>query len=206
MKRSFLPKKNENAIEPFCYCENFLTDDECDLVSEFVEENHELKYPTIGIQNDDEEGTLNLDYRTVLSASLPDAQFPNLYDRIRSEIEKQNDMFFNFDITGMYEDIQYLRYDEAEGEIPPGHYDWHVDIGGGYASRRKLTTIIQLTDPQEYEGGELEIFREGQMNLRSFQKKGTMITFPSFTPHRVTGIIKGTRRCLVLWVGGPPLR
>lgn len=206
MNRSFLPETNEYAMEPFCYREDFLSSEECDNCIAYVEANYDLEYPTIGIRSDNEQGTVNLDYRTVLSTSLPDQDFPNLYKRIRDEIKLQNDMFFRFELTGLYEDIQYLRYDEAKEDIPPGHYNWHIDTGGGYASRRKLTTIIQLTDPTEYEGADLEIFREGSMNLRYLQKKGTMITFPSFTPHRVSGIITGTRRCLVLWVGGSPFR
>jgi len=63
---------------------------------------------------------------------------------------------------------------------------------------------ISLTDPEEYEGGDLE------MNIGNIleipRKQGATIIFPSFYLHRVTPITKGTRKSFVLWVGGEPYR
>lgn len=59
------------------------------------------------------------------------------------------------------EHIQYTVYNSND----EGHYDWHVDMGPGKA-RRKLSLVCQLSDPSEYEGGELQI-NTGKGNKRN---------------------------------------
>jgi len=58
---------------------------------------------------------------------------------------------------------------------------------------RKLSMSLILND--DYEGGHLDVFQVGRMNSR----KGSLIFFPSFLPHEVTPITKGTRYSLVMW-------
>jgi PKHD-type hydroxylase len=64
---------------------------------------------------------------------------------------------------------------------------------------------IQLTDPDEYEGGDLQ-FMINQRVVTAPREKGTIIVFPSFILHRVTEITKGTRESIVAWVSGPAFR
>jgi PKHD-type hydroxylase len=52
-----------------------------------------------------------------------------------------------------------------------------------------------------YEGGGLEIWSGGEFKTIE-RKQGSAIFFPSFLMHRVTPITKGTRKSLVLWMGG----
>jgi len=61
--------------------------------------------------------------------------------------------------------------------------------------------VCQLSDPYEYEGGELQI-NTGQI-LVPEKDKGTVIIFPSYLLHRVTPVTKGTRRSLVLSIKDP---
>ena len=125
-------------------------------------------------------------------------EFSGLYLKIFREIEKFNNDFFKFHLSEIVEDIQYTEYDESY----KGHYDWHLDCGN--SNTRKLSMVIQLSDPSEYEGGELQV-HNGESPYRTCTKeKGAMIMFPSFLQHRVTPVTKGTRRSLVLWVSGPP--
>ena len=65
-------------------------------------------------------------------------------------------------------------------------------------------------DGTEYEGGNLE-FDFGTLSgkdrikiCEEIKPKGSIIVFPSFLPHRVSPITKGTRYSLVLWSLGPP--
>jgi PKHD-type hydroxylase len=67
---------------------------------------------------------------------------------------------------------------------------------------RKLTFVIQLSDPCEYEGGKLMIYYDGQIH-EAPNEFGSMIIFPSSLAHEVTPITKGTRHSLVGWVTGP---
>ena len=75
---------------------------------------------------------------------------------------------------------------------------------------RKLSAIIQLTDPSEYEGGDLlmdMVAYDGDPKYRRkvhtiTRGKGSVIVFDSITPHEVTPVTKGTRYSLVKWVHG----
>jgi PKHD-type hydroxylase len=60
-----------------------------------------------------------------------------------------------------------------------------------------------LSDPKEFEGGELQIKSDSDNVKTLEQKKGRAWFFPSWTLHRVTPVVTGIRRSLVLWVGGP---
>jgi PKHD-type hydroxylase len=126
-------------------------------------------------------------------------EFKYLYMKLFNFIIKINDDTFKFNLTELSEAIQFTEYDESY----QGHYDWHLDIGNSFGSRRKLSIVIQLSDPDEYEGGELQICEKGYPRI-CCKTKGTIIAFPSFLNHRVTPVTKGTRRSLVLWSTGPP--
>ena len=100
----------------------------------------------------------------------------------------------------MPEPIQYTEYYSSGG-----HYDWHTDVGSGALSHRKVSITVQLSKPDEYEGGNLELLR-GEYNEVAPRGLGTVVIFPSYMLHRVTEITKGTRKSLVLWVGGSHYR
>ena len=74
----------------------------------------------------------------------------------------------------------------------------------GYLSTRKLSVVVQLTSPEEYEGGDFETF-EGKV-LSAPKGHGTVLIFPSFVYHHVTPVTAGTRHSLVCWVNGPHIR
>lgn len=114
-----------------------------------------------------------------------------------SNIRAINEDVYEYNLSGLIERPQLLRYNT--GSIG---YDWHVDIGNGDASNRKLSLSIILND--EYEGGELEFFGEGITPITT--RKGNIIAFSSFIPHRVTNITKGERWALVAWFSGPQFR
>ena len=67
---------------------------------------------------------------------------------------------------------------------------------------RKLSMSVILNS--EFEGGNLEI-GGGHLQTPSFGE-GSIIVFPSYTPHRVTPVTKGIRYSLVSWFVGPPFR
>lgn len=98
-------------------------------------------------------------------------------------------------------DIQYTTYN-AENE---GHYDWHIDtfIGNSSASDRKLSVTIQLSDSDDYEGGDFILDTEQKPPKESLRKKGTVLVFPSFMRHKVEPVTKGIRKSLVAWIEGP---
>lgn len=123
-----------------------------------------------------------------------------LYDSMGYICRMINGQFFGFDLYGFIEDFQYTVY-RPDGD----HYTWHVDKGIINNSPRKLSMVLQLSDPSEYDGGDLEFYVQGEP-LKAEKKKGLVYVFPSWVLHRVTPITRGTRRSLVVWVAGPKFR
>lgn len=125
-----------------------------------------------------------------------------LYNKLMSMVKQANDTLWDFDLISADEKIQYTEY-LAEDE---GHYTWHQDIGPGMASKRKVSITVQLSESDEYEGGDFEIWRGGNNLIRSKRGAGVTVIFPSYLMHRVTKVTKGKRRSFALWVGGKHYR
>tara|TARA_Y100000114_G_scaffold85334_1_gene78856 strand:+ start:545 stop:1120 length:576 start_codon:yes stop_codon:yes gene_type:complete len=104
---------------------------------------------------------------------------------------------FDFAVTGLFERPQLLKY-----SAPSNGYDWHLDIGMGDSSTRKISISILLND--DYEGGELAFFTDGETDIKP--DCGTAVAFPSYLSHRVLPITRGIRWSLVCWVAGDPFR
>ena len=119
-----------------------------------------------------------------------------LFQRLTDIINLNNKKFFNYDITTI-ETLQYSIYHEG------GFYKDHIDISNiSSMGVRKLSFSVMLTDPEEYEGGEL-LLKISSSPIITPNKKGDIILFPSYVLHEVTPVTKGTRKTLVGWVLGP---
>lgn len=125
-----------------------------------------------------------------------------LYDKLMNLAVEANNALWNFDLISAPELIQYTEYYDVEG----GHYDWHQDIGPGIGSHRKISITVQLSESNEYTGGDLELWQGGESVHRAERGAGVVFIFPSYMMHRVTKVTKGTRRSFVLWVGGEHYR
>jgi PKHD-type hydroxylase len=118
--------------------------------------------------------------------------------------QQANRNAFGFDIDYISE-IQFTTYNADDN----GKYDWHHDTFWGNPTRydRKISVVIQLSDPEDYEGGLFEFDPQWEQPARDLLlKKGTVIAFPSFIRHRVTPITKGVRKSLVAWIEGAKFR
>lgn len=136
-------------------------------------------------------------------------------------IQRSNRENFCYDLTAIDgENIQYTQYE------PGQFYNWHIDAGidsfykpqqiicsganiaqdfvtvqGEYV--RKLSFVLQLSDIDEYTGGELQLLDNNHKTFFAPKQRGTMILFDSRTPHRVRKVKSGIRKSLVGWVCGP---
>ncbi len=123
-----------------------------------------------------------------------------IYERLNNVIARANHEHFLYDINLM-QDIQYTRYK------PNGHYTWHWDheTSRYEPGIRKISLSMALNDPDSYEGGDFEIVTNGNISQpKSYRlKKGDIIMFASYMPHRVAPVISGVRESLVCWVMGP---
>lgn len=124
-----------------------------------------------------------------------------IYQLIGALAGRANQEVFKFELTGMEEPAQLATY-RAEEE---GHYGWHVDIGAGRLTRRKISLVIPLTDPSTYEGGEFEVFYDSEPT-RLEMPLGRVVMFPSYLLHQVRPLTRGVRRSLSIWISGPPFR
>lgn len=122
---------------------------------------------------------------------------------------------FLYDIDGFDgETMQYTSYSPGE------YYGWHQDTGLGSMSVpgedaqevfmmkncervRKLSFIMQLSNPDEYSGGEVQLMRDTGKTFFLPKERGTIIVFDSRTSHRAKAVKSGTRKSLVGWVSGP---
>ena len=123
-------------------------------------------------------------------------------DRMIRLVAEANRKAFGFDLAEFAESPQVARYDAER----LGHFDWHSDIGAGaLAAKRKLTVVVQLSDPSDYHGGMLELWPDSSVR-QAPRDCGTATIFPSFVLHRVTPVTAGTRWSLTLWSHGPAFR
>lgn len=144
----------------------------------------------------------NDDDKSMRSSSVKwipqDEKWQWLYEKLMQLAVDANKELWNFDLISAPELIQYTEYYASE----EGHYDWHQDIGPGVGSLRKVSITVQLSDSDEYEGGDLQLWYGGNSSINSERGAGVVVVFPSYLMHRVSKVTKGTRRSFVLWVGG----
>jgi PKHD-type hydroxylase len=131
---------------------------------------------------------------TAVRSLPPDAEFAWIYQRLLHQAGVHNQQALGFELEHT-ETLQLLSYG------PGQHYDWHVDIGTGGLAHRKLSLILLLSDPADYEGGELELFFSDEP-IAATKARGALVVFPSFVLHRVRAISRGRRFSLALWLSG----
>ena len=112
-----------------------------------------------------------------------------------------NRQYWEYDLN-ILQSIQVSSYGEG------CHYSWHSDYGTSKDGNmtRKLSASILITDPSEYEGGDLEFVDYHNNIIQSPKQMGSVIVFDSRVPHRVTPVTKGKRVSLVTWMLGPKLK
>ena len=68
---------------------------------------------------------------------------------------------------------------------------------------RKLSFTLQLSHPDDYEGGNVQFIDENGDNYVAPRQRGSIVLFDSRTQHRVVKVKKGVRKSIVGWVLGP---
>ena len=168
---------------------------------------------------------LNKDKRNSKNAWIPTTHWVSGF--LWHYIQRANRENFLYDLRNIDgESLQYTQYNVGQ------FYSWHNDAGfqthykpqsvgnhsEGLASDflnenielvRKLSVVMQLSDPDDYEGGDFYIQTgspDPEKLIKMEQKKGRVLAFPSFMIHGVAPVTKGTRRSIVVWVEGPKFK
>jgi PKHD-type hydroxylase len=135
-----------------------------------------------------------------------------------SRINRQNFQYDLIDIDGG--NIQYTHYGEGQyytwhkdGDIETQHTELQEPSSGGSRTDdqviwsgetvRKLSFSLQLSDPNDYTGGEVQFMGHDGKTYFAPKQRGTLIVFDSRISHRVRKVRSGMRKSLVGWVVGP---
>ena len=184
-------KKNDR-FQFVVYRENYLTKEECIKLRDSYDTDELVDANLAGVYT---ENIVNKNVRKTLNIDFHDE---NLFKKLNDAIKVANKQYFNYEIESI-DILRFLKYGIDS------NYTWHTDIGRSETSLRKLTAIIQLSEENDYDGGELEfgITNSADGSLVSGKKsQGTLIIFPSFLSHRVTPIKKGFRYSIITWMEG----
>ena len=164
---------------------------------------------------------LNKDKRNSQNAWIPTAHWVGGF--MWHYIQRANRENFLYDLRCIDgESMQYTRYEEGQ------YYGWHNDAGlqtqykpVSVSNRvtgeptmqdfvnencemvRKLSFAMQLSDPDDYEGGNVQLLDEAGNSYICPRQRGCVVLFDSRTQHRVLKVTKGTRKSIVVWTVGP---
>ena len=94
--------------------------------------------------------------------------------------------------------VKFKTYNEGDGQT------WHVDAKPqeGDEDVRKISFTVQLSDCDDYEGGNAQVLDENGQMYNLPRERGTVALFDSASRHRVDKVRKGTRKALVGWALG----
>lgn len=136
--------------------------------------------------------------RSALSLWIePDDAPAFVLERLWTFLEKVNG-FYRFELSGFRDPFLLCQYRTGDG------FDWHLDLADEPTSTRKLAFSVQLSHPEEYDGGRLEFMPSGEIPFS--RGKGSVIVFPAYLCHRVTRVTRGVRSSIVGWAHGPSFR
>jgi PKHD-type hydroxylase len=154
----------------------------------------------VGGDKSNKSGVIDTKTRTSHISWIPFKKMGDMYKDIEHIMKTTNGNHFGFDGMQITEMAQYTEYPEG------GFYEWHVDNDVNMQHEppvRKISMTCLLSPENEFEGGDLELQAEGKV---AKIKQGYAIFFASFIRHRVTPVIRGNRKSLVMWFGGTPFK
>ena len=186
----------------WCYFERAFSPELCNYI---LEKGLQLPVQdaTLGVSGENKRDDYRRSKVRFIQRDNPDFEF--LFDTMWKLAMVANDEWFDLHISKITY-IQLAEYDESYQSEYKEHHDvfW---MNGDPKYHRKLTAVVQLSDPLTYEGGNLEICNPAiPPNPEHVRSQGTAFFFPSLLPHRATPVTKGTRYSLACWFDGPKWR
>lgn len=149
--------------------------------------------------------------KEVRSAKVSGLEIDNdtfwLYNNISFLIDDINKKSYQYNID-YFDTLMVVEYDGKES----GHYSKHMDASFDVNDKfalRKLSFVMQLSDENSYEGGDLILYpgvNHEKSKICIPRKKGTIVIFPSRIIHEVTPVTSGIRHSLITWIYGPKFK
>ena len=177
----------QDEVATHCAIENFLSKEECQSVID-LGLSKELKKAKTFV-GDDPTRKSNVSW-------LWGSDISWLFRKLTDACLYVNKHEFHFDLIGLGEGLQFTQY-----KPPGGKYGVHTDSGPGSAAR-KISFVVQLSNPEDYEGGELRLhYSDNPLVIP--KRLGSICFFPSYVLHEVMEVTQGERFSLVGWATGP---
>ena len=193
--------------------ENFISKAECNDLIAFCKDlqPEQTQYVTDHYLINGELGTVGELDEKVVKGEFFDLPFEHPMNEklwpIAEEFARDNNYNMNIS-TGS----SIIRYQQG------GHYAWHTD---GFNETDRFTLSIQLSDLDDYEGGEVQFGEDTQGSNRTTSQDiyhdwdltqssikpvhtlskniGSICLYDAFIYHKVTPLTKGTRYVLLSW-------
>lgn len=187
----------------WCYFKSYFTKQQCDKMVETIQKRPH-KDAQIGVN-----GTVTADssFRKskIRFVNKGDAELGYMFDELWKNAIVANNDWFNFHISKL-DYLQFAEYDSANrGEYKTHHDVFYMNNDPVY--HRKLSCIVQLSDPKTYKGGDLELMEvDTHPNKEEMRQQGTVIFFPSFVRHAALPVTEGKRHSIAAWFDGPKWR
>ena len=187
----------------WCYFKSYFSKDFC---NEIIKAGLTIP-PSLPHVGDGVNSRVNNDYRRCKIRFLRggDLRFKYLFDELWRCVIRANSDFFDVHISKL-DYIQMAEYDSSTLDEYKAHHDvFWMNNDPNY--HRKLTCLVQLSDPNDYEGGNFEITETSSFpNSEDIKQQGTIIVFPSMFMHKANPVTKGMRYSLAAWFDGPKWR
>jgi PKHD-type hydroxylase len=182
-------------FEPFATIPNAFQPHELKLIRSYIEKDETIS-GTVGMNE------INKDIRDSKIKWLltDDPQYTWVFQKIAGLVSDVNANYFGIELRGS-EAIQLTEYDSVYN----GFYGQHSDSSYvGPMRNRKLSVTMQLSNPDEYEGGELNLYHQNfKTPFVASRELGAMTLFRSHIIHEVMPVTKGKRYSFVTWIQGP---
>ena len=186
-------------IGEWAYIKNYFTPDQCnEIIKEALmlpEQNATLGLSSDRVDNQWRSSTI----RAITRSDRWNYLFKEL-DKVVSQI---NNEWFQVDYSYLPA-IQFATYNSTTQDFYKRHQDVFL---APLRTHRKLSVTVQLSDPDSYQGGDLQFLDVGHLpNSKNLRMQGTVCVFPSIVFHEVTPVTSGVRHSLAGWYEGPHWR
>ena len=187
MKQVYIPQSD------YWFSEDILKEQDIIKINNYIESNFDMYEP-------DDKFDSKKKYSNVKCIS---------YEKIKTflkpfieTIEECNSEMVGWDINlpSSYDVCNFNIYNPNNG----GEYKWHNDYSNTLVDI-KYTLLINLST-QKYEGGEFQLFSNGEKDIPEIDIPGGAIWFKSYVNHRVLPVTKGERRTLAVFISGPKFK
>ena len=163
-----------DKIHDYAYWDKFLSKEECQTIINLGKSKKLLQGSVLGggVYPSKRGSLISKVRECSISWLAPSDNLDWLYKRLTDTITLLNKKYFGFHLSGIQEGLQFTHY-----KAPKDKFDYHMDRSYNYQIR-KLSITIQLSNPKDYTGGELELLHGSKSNTME-KNQGRLIIFPS---------------------------